>query len=59
MIIFKVLIDNGSTLNVCPAIILERVGIEEPMIHQDDMIVRAFDGTETSACGELDLEVLI
>lgn len=33
MIISMVLIDNGSALNVCPAMTLSKIGVEDSMIH--------------------------
>lgn len=59
MIISRVLITNRSALNVCPPRILSRIDVEEPMIRPDRMMVRAFHGTKTLACGEIDLTILV
>lgn len=56
MIILRVLIDNSSALNVCPVMILGRIGVEGSMIRLNGMMVRAFDGTKTFACGKADLK---
>ena len=45
MIVDRVLINNGSTLNVCPMSILERLNVDTPFIHPSTMIIRAFNGT--------------
>ena len=45
MIVARVLIDNGSTLNVCPMAILERLKMDMSLIKPSTMIIRAFDGT--------------
>ena len=42
MIVTRVLIDNGSTLNVYPMATLERLNVDTP---PSTMIIRAFDGT--------------
>ena len=44
MIISRVLIDNGSTLNVCPMSTIEILNVDT-LIHPTNMIIRAFDGT--------------
>lgn len=59
MIISRVLIDNGSALNVCPAMTLNRIGIEDSLILLNGMMVCAFDGTKTSDYGEIDLKILV
>lgn len=59
MIIPRVLIENGSIVNVCPSMTFGRIGVEESMIHPNGMMVREFGGTKTSACGEIDFEMLI
>ena len=45
MIIVRVLINNGSALNVCPMSILERLNVDTPFIRPSTMIIRAFNGT--------------
>lgn len=58
LIILRVL-DNGSSLNVCPSMTLSRISIDDSMIHLNIKMVRSFDGTNTSACSKIDLEILI
>jgi len=45
IIIARVLIDNGSTLNVCSMSTLERLNVDTSLICPTTMIIRAFDGT--------------
>ena len=45
MIIAKVLIDNGSTLNVCPMSTLEHLNMDTSFICPTTVIIKAFDGT--------------
>ncbi|KAK9997910.1 hypothetical protein SO802_017513 [Lithocarpus litseifolius] len=52
MIIAKVLIDNGSALNVCPMSTLERLNVDTFLIHPTTMIIRAFDGTLQEVQGQ-------
>ena len=44
MIISKVLIDNGSALNVCPMSTIECLNVDTSLI-RPTTIIRAFDGT--------------
>ena len=45
MIIARVLIDNGSALNVCLMSTLEHLNVDTSLIYLITMIIRAFDGT--------------
>jgi hypothetical protein len=53
----RVLIDNGSALNVCPLSTLEKLDIDPTRVRVNSMIVRAFDGTRREVLGEIDLPV--
>ena len=57
MIIVRVLIDNGSTLNVCPMSTVERLNVDTSLIHPTTMIIRAFDGTLREVQGEIELAI--
>lgn len=59
MIVARVLIDNGSALNVCPYSTLERLGMDESYLHYSGMVVRAFDGSRRETMGEIELPVEI
>ena len=45
MFVIRVLIDKGSTLNVCPMSTLERLNVDTSLICPTTMIIRDFDGT--------------
>jgi hypothetical protein len=55
----RVLIDNGSALNVCPLSTLEKLDIDPTRVRVNSMVVRAFDGTRREVLGEIDLPVEI
>ena len=57
MIVARVLIDNGSALNVCPVSTLERLNVDASLIHHTTMIIRAFDGTFREVQGEIKLAI--
>ena len=45
MIVSRVLIDNGSALNIFPMSTIERLNVDTSLIRLTTMIIRAFDGT--------------
>ena len=45
MIISRVLIDNGLSLNVFPMSTIECLNMDTSLIYPTTMIIRAFDGT--------------
>ena len=58
-IIVKVLIDNGSALNVFPMSTLDKLRIDKSSVKASNMIIRAFDGTHREVFGKIDLSVEI
>ncbi|KAL5137590.1 hypothetical protein HKD37_10G027938 [Glycine soja] len=58
-IVAKVLIDNGSSLNVMPKSTLEKLLFNASHLKPSSMVVRAFDGTRREVRGEIDLPVQI
>uniref|UniRef100_A0A2N9GC03 Retrotransposon gag domain-containing protein n=1 Tax=Fagus sylvatica TaxID=28930 RepID=A0A2N9GC03_FAGSY len=58
-IVSRVLIDNGSALNVCLLSTLEKLDIDPTRVRVTSMVVRAFDGTRREVLGEIDLPVEI
>jgi len=58
-IVAKVLIDNGSALNVLPNTTLARLSVDRSNIRQSAMVVRAFDGTRREVLGDIDLPLQI
>ena len=59
MIVSRVLIDNGSTLNVCSMSTIERLNVDTSLIRPTTMIIRAFDGTLREVKGEIELAIRI
>ena len=57
IIIARVLIDNGSTLNVCSMSTLERLNVDTSLIRPTTMITRAFDGTLQNVYGDIKLAI--
>ncbi|XP_071912384.1 uncharacterized protein [Coffea arabica] len=53
----KVLIDNGSALNICPWSTLEKLGLQDVKLRPSGTIVRGFDGAQREPIGEIDLVV--
>ena len=45
MVVTRVLIDNGSALNVCPMSTLECLNVDTSLIRSTTMIIRAFHCT--------------
>ena len=59
MIVVRVLIDNGSTLNVCLMAILKCLKVDISLIRLSTMIIRAFDGMRHEVQGEIELMIKI
>ncbi|KAH1213274.1 hypothetical protein GmHk_14G041263 [Glycine max] len=57
-IVAKVLIDNGSSLNVMPKTTLEKLPFSA-RLKPSSMVVRAFDGTRREVMGEIDIPIQI
>ncbi|XP_017979875.1 PREDICTED: uncharacterized protein LOC108662802 [Theobroma cacao] len=57
--IAKVLLDNGSSLNVMPMRTLARLPINMSYIRKSEMIVKAFDGTRREVVGDIGISVEI
>ncbi|XP_058008652.1 uncharacterized protein LOC131183013 [Hevea brasiliensis] len=58
-IVAKVLIDNGSALNVLPNATLAKLPIDSSNICQSAMVARALDGTKREVLGDIDLPLQI
>jgi len=56
-VVAKVLIDNGSSLNVMPKSTLEKLPFNASHLKPSSMVVCAFDGTRREVRGEIDLPV--
>lgn len=58
-IMAKVLVDNGSSLNVIPKSTLVKLPFDASYMRPSNTIVRAFDGTRREVMGEIDLPIQI
>ncbi|XP_052728448.1 uncharacterized protein LOC108318774 [Vigna angularis] len=58
-VIARVLVDNGSSLNVMPKTTLERLPCDGMHMKPSSMIVRAFDGSKREVMGEIELPVQV
>ncbi|PKI61767.1 hypothetical protein CRG98_017817 [Punica granatum] len=54
-IIDRVMIDNGSALNVCPVTTLKQMNVDLNRVCPSKTAVRAFDGSRREVNGEIDL----
>ena len=55
----KVLIDNGSSLNVMPLSTLMRLPVDRSYMKHSKTVVRAFDGTRQEVTGVIEIEMQI
>ena len=55
----KVLIDNGSSLNIMPLSTLMSLPVDRSYIKHSKTVVRAFDGTRREVTGEIKIEMQI
>ncbi|XP_027155757.1 uncharacterized protein LOC113756189 [Coffea eugenioides] len=53
----KVLIDNGSALNICPWSTLVKLGLHDVKLRPSEAVVRGFDGAQRESIGEVNLVV--
>jgi len=58
-VVAKVLIDNGSSLNVMPKTTLEKLPFSASRLKPSSMVVQAFDGTRREVMGEIDIPIQI
>ena len=55
----KILIDNGSSLNVMPLSTLMRLPVDRSYMKHTKTVVRPFDGTRREVIGEIEIKVQI
>ncbi|XP_070015359.1 uncharacterized protein [Nicotiana sylvestris] len=58
-VVTRVLVDNGSSVNICPLSILNKVQVEDERIHKNSICVRGFDGGGKDSVGDIVLELTI
>lgn len=56
-IVAKVLIDNGSSLNVMPKRTLDKLSFNASHLRLSSIVVRAFDGSRRDVRGKIDLPI--
>ncbi|KAK4708751.1 hypothetical protein R3W88_029676 [Solanum pinnatisectum] len=56
-IINRVLIDDGSGLNICPLSTLRQLKFDLGKLHQNQVNVRAFDGVQRNTLGAVNLDI--
>ncbi|RDX71529.1 hypothetical protein CR513_49111, partial [Mucuna pruriens] len=57
--IARVLVDNGSSLNVLPKATLDKLTPMDAQLTASSIVVRAFDGSKREVMGEISLPILI
>ncbi|XP_047253011.1 uncharacterized protein LOC124887407 [Capsicum annuum] len=55
----KFLIDNDSTVNICPFTTLRALEIDIGKVHKSNVKVKGFNGTQRGVIGEIDLSLQI
>ncbi|XP_070028854.1 uncharacterized protein [Nicotiana sylvestris] len=58
-VVSRVLVDNGSSANICPLSTLQKLKIGTKRIHLNSMCVRGFDGGGKDSVGDIMLELSI
>ncbi|XP_019245228.1 PREDICTED: uncharacterized protein LOC109225088 [Nicotiana attenuata] len=58
-LVSRVLVDNGSSANICPLSILQKLKINTERIHKNSICVRGFDGGGKDSVGNIVLELTI
>ncbi|XP_070016049.1 uncharacterized protein [Nicotiana sylvestris] len=59
LVVTRVLIDNGSSANICPLSTLNKLKVDDDRIHKNSICVRGFDGGGTDTVGDIILELTI
>ncbi|XP_058741110.1 uncharacterized protein LOC131613458 [Vicia villosa] len=54
-----VLVDNDSSLNVLPKLVLDRLDSEGMILKPSDVVVKAFDGSKSAVYGEVELPIRV
>ncbi|XP_058771946.1 uncharacterized protein LOC131645720 [Vicia villosa] len=54
-----VLVDNGSSLNVLPKLVLDRLDSEGIVLMPSNVVVKAFDGSKSTVYGEVELPIRV
>ncbi|XP_070009754.1 uncharacterized protein [Nicotiana sylvestris] len=55
----RVVVDNGSSVNICPLSTLNKLKVDNDRIHKNSICVRGFDGWGKDLVGDIILELTI
>ncbi|XP_070025064.1 uncharacterized protein [Nicotiana sylvestris] len=55
----RVLVDNGSSANICPLSTLNKLKVDNDRIHKNNICVRGFNGGGKDSVGDIILELII
>ncbi|XP_070017506.1 uncharacterized protein [Nicotiana sylvestris] len=58
-VVTRVLVDNGSSANICPLSTLNKLKVDDERIHKNNICVREFDGRVKDSVGDIVLELTI
>ncbi|XP_070025802.1 uncharacterized protein [Nicotiana sylvestris] len=58
-VVTQVLVDNGSSANICPLSTLNKLKVDDERIHKNSICVRGFDGGGKDPVGDIVLEITI
>ncbi|XP_070010489.1 uncharacterized protein [Nicotiana sylvestris] len=58
-VVTRVLIDNGSSANICPLATLNKLKVDDDRIHKNIVCIRGFDRGGTDTVGDIILELTI
>ncbi|XP_070029426.1 uncharacterized protein [Nicotiana sylvestris] len=58
-VVTTVLVDNGSSANICPLSTLNKLKADDERIHKNNICVRGFDGGGKDSVGDIVLELTI
>ncbi|KAE8694017.1 hypothetical protein F3Y22_tig00110788pilonHSYRG00276 [Hibiscus syriacus] len=58
-VLSRVLIDNGSALNVMPLVTLKKLPVDSTLMRSCQSVVRAFDGTKREVLGKINIPLTI
>ncbi|XP_070020523.1 uncharacterized protein [Nicotiana sylvestris] len=58
-VVTRVLVDNGSSANICPLSMLNKLKVDDDRIHKNSICVRGFDGEDKDSVGDIILELTI
>ncbi|XP_019242002.1 PREDICTED: uncharacterized protein LOC109222047, partial [Nicotiana attenuata] len=58
-VVTRVLVDNGSSANICPSSTLNKLKVDDERIHKNNICVRGFDDGGKDSVGDIILELTI